>query len=62
MNYYPAMNFWYRFFESYKGILFINAVVMFIVFVSLQFIITAAHKQKKKVELEANNELEEVNL
>ena len=55
----PAMNFWYRFFGSYNGILIINAFIMFAVFVALQFIITAAHKEKKKLEMN-ENETEEV--
>ncbi len=59
----PLMNLWYRFHLSYKGILFINAAIMFAVFVSLQFIINAAHKEKKIVEqLSEGNELKEVNV
>jgi len=55
----PAMNFWYRFFGSYKGILIINAFIMLSVFFALQFIITAAHKEKNKLE-EKENEISEV--
>ena len=56
----PAMNFWYRFFGSYKGILIINAFIMLAVFLTLQIIITAAHKQKKLIEMK-DNVTEEVN-
>lgn len=57
----PLMNLWYRFFSSYKGILLVNAVVMFVVFISLQFIITAAHDEKKKVE-QLSEDYKEVNV
>lgn len=59
----PLMNLWYRFHSSYKGILLINALVMFVVFISLQFIITAAHKEKRRVEqLSEASETTEVNV
>ncbi len=59
----PLMNLWYRFNSSYKGILFINALIMFAVFVALQFIITAAHKEKEKLEQNSDSSvIEEVNV
>ena len=54
----PIVNFAYEKVGTYKPILLVITCVMIAVFIALQFVITAAHKTRRKVEAALENNTE----